>query len=55
MIPAAATTAGNGTWKKKSPANASAAMPHITPFLSAFFPMRTTAEATIAITAGFNP
>ncbi len=30
-------------------------MPHMTKFFSAFRPMRITATATIAITAGFKP
>jgi hypothetical protein len=46
---------GNGTRKKKIAINAAAANVHITSFFKARLPMRMTAAATIASTAGFRP
>jgi len=41
--------------KKKIATNAKAAIPHMTSFFKALRPMRITATATIAMTAGFSP
>ena len=46
---------GNGTRKKKIAINAAASNVHITSFFKARLPMRMTAAATIASTAGFRP
>ena len=46
---------GNGTWRKKMATKAAAASVHITSFFNARLPMRMTAAATIASTAGFKP
>ena len=46
---------GKEILKKKMPVKATAAMHHMTGFLNALRPIRRTATATIAMTAGFNP
>jgi hypothetical protein len=46
---------GKGTWTKKIAINAAAASAHIASFLSARRPMRITAAATMASTAGLRP
>src|SRR5438067_668480 len=48
-------TSGKGTLRKKIATKATAARLHIITFLRAFEPMRITASATIAMTAGFTP
>ena len=46
---------GTATFMKKIATKAAAAMPTMTPFLSDFLPIRTTASRTTASTAALRP
>ena len=46
---------GKGTFRKKIPANEAAAIAHMIGLRNAFLPMRSTAKATMAKTAGLRP